>query len=408
MMIQIPEGRRLNYTLITILLIALCARVVFVLTLENRFYFPDSYGYDAMAKNIISGKGFIVSENLQAGRAPLYPGFLAVCYTLFGEKLLVIRLIQALLSTFSCLLVYLIAKRIFNSSVGIIATLITALYPFFVFFSGLILSETVFIFLLLLLVYLLVVLEQYDKWWLAAAAGVINACAILTRPSFVLFFVFLGLFWFLKAFRVKGLMVSRIKSYLVIIIFTCLTMSPWVIRNYLVFDKFIPVTATGGLALYEANSPYATGGCAPDWDLPAAIKKLPEADYDAILRKMAVQYIKDNPMRFIKLSMIKFSRFWNVVPNFDEYRSIKYALASIFSFGVVLLFALWEIFRLRKQWRLIIILLTPVFYFTLIHMVFIGSIRYRIPIEPYLIILAASSLVSLLVRLKLIAMREKG
>ncbi|MFC1525139.1 ArnT family glycosyltransferase, partial [Planctomycetota bacterium] len=171
------------WLLLVIFLIALGLRVGFVLTLENKFYFPDSYQYDTVAQNIISGNGFMVSENLRAGRPPAYPLFLSISYLLFGKSLFVIRFIQALLSTLSCLVVYLIGKKVFDQRTGLIAAVITAIYPFFIFFSGLILTETIFILLLLVFIYLLINLEQRGNIWLAVLAGVINGVAILTRAS---------------------------------------------------------------------------------------------------------------------------------------------------------------------------------------------------------------------------------
>jgi hypothetical protein len=126
--------------------------------------------------------------------------------------------------------------------------------------------------------------------------------------------------------------------------------------------------------------------------VPKEIDQLPEVERDSALKKLALDYIKEHPGRFLYLAWLKFSRFWNVVPNYNEYQSNKYILVSIFSFGPVLLLALWALIRLRYQWIIWLILIAPIIYFTLIHMVFSSGIRYRAPVEPYLIILAATSI----------------
>ncbi|MFC1525092.1 hypothetical protein ACFL5I_01755, partial [Planctomycetota bacterium] len=158
--------------------------------------------------------------------------------------------------------------------------------------------------------------------------------------------------------------------------------------------------------IYEANSPGATGGVRNYIahnqliSQKPEINQLSEIEQDIAFRKEALKWISKHPTEFIRLALVKFARFWNIVPNFSVYRSAKYALTSIFSFGIVLLLALWELLRLRHHWPKWIILLTPILYFTIVHMVFIGSIRFRIPIEPYLIILAANNISYNSIRLK--------
>ena len=107
------------------------------------------------------------------------------------------------------------------------------------------------------------------------------------------------------------------------------------------------------------------------------------------MKEEAYVYILNNPQRFIELAGIKFLRFWRLWPYTEHYQQLYIVTASLLSYGVVLLFAIGFVFFHAKNY---FIKLTPIFaltiYLTLIHMVTIGSIRYRFPLEPFLIIFA--------------------
>jgi hypothetical protein len=95
-----------------------------------------------------------------------------------------------------------------------------------------------------------------------------------------------------------------------------------------------------------------------------------------------------HPADVARVALKKFVRFWNVVPNAAEFGGL-YAAISAASFGPVLLFALAGLLRMRRHWRALAPMLVIVAYFSLLHTLTIASRRYRLPIEPLLIALAA-------------------
>ena len=109
-------------------------------------------------------------------------------------------------------------------------------------------------------------------------------------------------------------------------------------------------------------------------------------------KEAALRYIESNPAAFVRAAARKFVRFWNIVPNAAEFHGGLYALISAASFGPVLLLALIAAVRRRRQWRMLAPLYLIVGYFTFVHVVTIASLRYRLPIEPLLIVLAAEPL----------------
>lgn len=374
---------------------ALLLRLLFAGTLEGRLYFDDAVEYHGVALSLLQGKGLVNDvEGLGvAATPPLYPFFLAACYFLFGESILTVRIVQALIGSLSCLLLYLVGREAFGKPAGLVAAWIGALYPFFVFLSGFLLTETLFIFLLLLLLLLLLKSAKQNGAGKAAAAGIVGGLAILLRPSLLFFPFLLGPLWILVG-RPRW---RASKAFGAFLIFALLTVAPWTVRNYLRLGAFVPVTTHGGWSLYEANSPRGTGGPAMEevgW--PKEVSGMSEVERDRFLTRQALLFIRQHPLNFLKLAFVKLARFWNVVPNFAEYRSPGYVLVSLVCFTPVLILGLWGIVITLKEKGGIVpsILALPILYYTLLHMVFIGSIRYRIPIDALLILFASHRVTS--------------
>ena len=186
--------------LLIILLLALTLRIGYVLTLENKLYFPDSFRYYNIGVGLAEGRGYS-----SAFTAPLYPLFLSGIYRLFGDSYLTVRIIQALVGTASVFLIYLLGRNIFSGKVGLIASFITAFYPFFIFFTGLLLTETLFIFLLLSLIYLLHRMMAIRKINYAIGSGLIAGLCILIKPLIAYFLPFALLIFLIVSRNKRGI-----------------------------------------------------------------------------------------------------------------------------------------------------------------------------------------------------------
>jgi 4-amino-4-deoxy-L-arabinose transferase-like glycosyltransferase len=359
---------------------AFFVRIAFILTLKNQFYFDDEYEYFKMVENFLSGKGLIVSENLKAFRPPLYPLILSLLYFL-KFNLLGIRIFQTIISSLTVIFIYLLGKEIFDEKTGFFSSLISIFYPFFIFYTGFLLTETLFVFLIVLtFFYLVKIVEKNGN--LSLKAGIIMGLAGLTRPNIQLFFL-------ISIFHILFLK-DKWKKILLFSAGFCVVLMPWIIRNYKIFHKLIPGTTMGGWVFWEGNNLYSEGG--PCSYFPRGILEIEETQRDKILYNMTFKVIKENPKRFLFLMKNKFKRFWNIVPNAPEFeRKILYRFISVFSFGILMPFFIIGFFISFKN-KKAHFFHSLIIFFTISHMVFLASIRYRLPIEPFYIILSVSGL----------------
>jgi 4-amino-4-deoxy-L-arabinose transferase-like glycosyltransferase len=317
---------------------------------------------------------------------PLYPALVAVTGPGWTQLLIDIGL-----STAMIWLVYDLANLIFaNRRTALLASALTAVYPYFIFFSVVGLTETLFMTL---------IVAAYVCWYrnMHAAAAMFSVLAILTRPIFDPLAPILVLYFALAIQRLS--IGAAIKKLIVYAAMYCLLMAPWWLHNYNAYGNFVRLNLGSGLALYSANNPLnQTGGIDTKLDVStAAFGQISDPiARDKALRDAAVAYIKDNPERFLIKALLKFERFWYPWPHTEKYNSFIYIIISLCSFVPVLVMALvFLILWGRPYVRRIAPLVLFGVYLTTIHMIFPGSLRYRLPLEPFLIVLAAAGTIHL-------------
>jgi hypothetical protein len=172
-------------------------------------------------------------------------------------------------------------------------------------------------------------------------------------------------------------------------------MSPWWIRNYLLFDAFVPFSTGAAKNLYLGNNPN-NPHAGVDWRTgaePDVVERIDaiadESARQSAYSKAAMDYIAAEPTAFLDRAARKFVRFWNVVPNAEVYSGNVYRIISVLTFGPVLLLATFCALLWRRTARALLPIYLLIGYFTLVHMITIASLRYRLPIEPFLIVMAA-------------------
>lgn len=399
---------------------ALVLRIAFILYVNGNYYFPDSNQYMIYARNLVSGLGYNTLPDTAwfALRTPGYSLLIALVYKVFGagnfSNFLVV-LIQAVLSSLTCVYIFLIGNKIAGRAVGYLSGLFYAVYPFSVFYSAYILSETLAIFLFVICVWFLINITERRGYVYAVLAGLSFGYLHLVKTSVFPLILALGILLIVADLKRIG---GNVLRFVVMFVAVMAIVAPWAIRNYTVFGKFISSSTMGGFVLYSGNNPknVTGGGIYPDdLDYPADIKtkyaeqlKLSseyflsenkdrtslrkiaeiELEIDNMYKQKAVDFIKKNPGRFISFGFKKFGRLWRVTPYASDYSSAKYKIISILSYGVLIPFFLIGIVLAIIKWKVWYAIILPILYITAVHCVFIGSVRYREPVMPFFIIIS--------------------
>lgn len=334
----------------------------------------DAGSYRDLARGLIE-HGVIAGGFYQM---PLYPVMIALTGFGWGQLAADIAL-----SVASVWLVYAIAVELFGDRLAaLLAATAAACYPPLIFFAVVGLSESLFITMLLA-----AFLCWYRGWFTLGA--VFAVLAILTRPIFDAMAPVLIIVFALAVHRLT--VVQTVGRLLVYGMIYCVMMLPWWFNNYNVFGRFVRLAPNLGTVLYAGNNPLnASGGgnMGVDYDPSAFAGIADPLARDAALRDAALDYIKRDPIRFVKMAGLKFIRMWRFWPANEGYASVKVMLVSVLSFVPVLLLAGVGLFAARARW----LRLSPILLFglglTAISMVLVGTIRYRLPVEPFLLILA--------------------
>jgi 4-amino-4-deoxy-L-arabinose transferase-like glycosyltransferase len=408
--------------MILVLLAALGARLAAAWWWESRtaerFSFGDSESYWVLGRAIAHGGPYEYgSPEARVFRAPGYPFLLAPLFVLGRDNPPVrwARLLGAVLGTATVGGVGWMAWRLFGGRAGLAAAAIVAFEPGAVAMSVMVLSEALFCPLMVLHLALWMAASfspeptatagaahhARRRWlrakqYLPAAAGIAAGAAALTRPSWLLFTpmaILAGLF-------VSGERKRQLAIGAIMLLGMAAAMAPWWIRNYRVIGRFVPTTLQVGASLYDGWNPKATGASDLSFverfasderarQVGVAGEQLPfEYRLDRRLRSEAVAWACENPGRAVQLAAVKFLRIWNIWPNEPGLSAWPIRLAVLVTYvPIAFLAALSAVRTVRWGWPYVLCWL-PAVYFTAIHMVFVGSIRYRVPAMLMLAVLA--------------------
>ena len=384
-------------TLILIFLLSFALRFVWVLKLGPKLYWEDEYQYDKIATNLLEGKGYTLNGvEPTAYRPPGQPIFLAMLYLSLGHNLLLVRISQSILGSLACLLVYLICTKLsFSKPCSIIASLLTALYPYNIYAAGSLYPIILITFLLLLATLFLVdAYSRYNRLTLIGAGICLGLGALTTTHIFVLFLYIP--FWLILSPRLFTL--KKKLTYLSIVSITfALTVAPWFGRNFYVFHK-ITFSTNGGYNFWLGNNQVATSTSGRRLSPPVELSKkldlaASEVAKEEIFIKEALDFIKENPARFLQLSLEKALKFFSFYPETatqNEHTNNKTKIISILSYGPILIFGILGMYTLRRRWKELSIFFWYFFSFMLLCSFTISKIRFRLPLDIYLIIFSSS------------------
>jgi hypothetical protein len=316
--------------------VALLLRVLNILFMRESSPFydmpaTDSALYDAVAKTLAKGN-WLGDEVFYYN--PFYPYFLGLLYALFGESYTVVKVIQAFIGSASAVLVFVIAKRLFDRPVALIAGGIAAAYGVFIFYDELLLAATVSISLLLLAMHLLLRAGERPSIRRFSAAGFLVGLAFLSRPTV---FPLVAVLWVI--YRLRKERVSFIAVRLAVLgTAAALMIAPVTIRNYAVGDDLVLISSHTGSNIYLGNHEDSNGYFVLPRSMPRTLidnptdvrdyfKKMAEEDIGRELKPSEVsqywsakgfEYISSHPVDWLKLAGQKLMRLVNEYESSDN------------------------------------------------------------------------------------------
>ena len=128
------------------------------------------------------------------------------------------------------------------------------------------------------------------------------------------------------------------------------------------------------------------------FDRDNLMAKMTEWDVDQHYKQAAWQFARQNPGRAVELTFLKSWRYWKPWPSAEQFGGFLPALLVFVFFVPVCVLAVRGWWLARKRTWAWLLTLGPILYFAAIHTVFVGSLRYRLPAEYPLCVLAAVGL----------------
>jgi len=362
----------------------------------------DNFGFawemGRIGRSIALGHGFGSPYEGNTGPSawepPLYPFLMGGVFKIFGIYTLasawVLLGINSLLATLTTIPIFWIAQRTFGERIAVWSAYSWALCPYVWYWSIHWIWDTTFTPLVLACIFLVALeLQDWPGWRGWIYFGALFGVGALANPTMLAFLPFCGLWiWRQRYHRglpsLTGVALSSLAFFIVL--------SPWLIRNYEAFGRFVFVRDDFGLQFRLGNGPYADGMLMPflqpnlDPVELAKFQRMGELAYAAECKRLAFEWICAHPSRFALISLKRFFYFWNGVPrptssaSWIDFRSSAFLATSVL--------ALWGLGRALRQkrpgaWLFAGLVLTypAVYYFVYPHA------RYRHPMEPELIIL---------------------
>ena len=384
-----------EYYFFLVFALALIVRILFLVIFDGltRELDGDEGAYHTRAVEILSGDFLGSSE-----RPPFLGVIIAPVYLIFGEEPAYARFLMVLISSLSASFVFLLANLFINKyNISFFCSLLWVFYPPSIWYSTWILTETVSAFLVILIaIYMYKIIENKSYINVFACALFLGFLA-LTRSLYLFLPIALLMFWlaYLCLFKRQ---ISYIKNNFKLLLFGLLSFSivltPWVVHNLILYDKFIPHSTQGGHLLLVSNgmlgnSDVKSGKYTKD------ILKIPELvnsdqinayEYDLLKREIALDSIKNNITSLPEPVMNRVKNFWHFRPDpYDSSWTINDSVMGLIWIPV-LLFFIFGIFNLPIRVTLPILLV--ILYACFMVIPFWGSPRFRFPVDSLIILIA--------------------
>jgi 4-amino-4-deoxy-L-arabinose transferase-like glycosyltransferase len=321
-----------------------------------------------------------------------------------GDLVRAIEYVQAVIGALTILLVFMLARRVFDVRTGLIAAALVAFYPNLITITATLQLETFFIALSLLAVLVLVPAAAGDDTRVVrlVAGGALTGAVALVRPTIALLIVaFLVTRWIARTPWRK-----LVRDFALVAISMIAIIVPWTIRNAVALHAFVPVSTGIGPALCMSRNQEATGGldtailvrqCSPpDQKIAPGTG---DTETNSYATRHAVHWVVAHPLEEVKFWWWRMDlAYRHDTSGLDQYeglmghraRRLADAVSDDVSFvvlGLALIGAAIVVTGRRPARGLFLVATTLAF--AIVPAILFGDPRYRVPAEPFFAILAA-------------------
>ena len=460
MLDRIKSNKFLIITLLLIFFLGLGVRLGLIcMTPGASPYWGMWAGVQEAARNLVEGHGCVTG---QAGQFTPYTalppgsvGLLAGTYWAFGEyNDIYLRVIQAIIDSFGCLLMFLIGRELFSRRIGLIAAFLYAIYLPIAYLSTWPLHDALMPFITLISLYFFVKAVRTRAIKFYILSGLFAGVGCYFQPTTVLLPLMFGLGLFIYSLRkinFKECILNVAKVTAVMMAVLVLVVSPWMVRNYHVTGALILMRPTLWQGIWEGfgefenpvgavlSDEHATNLAKealgedvkpwspeteayfrgevlntikeyPGWWLSVLAKRVPRTivnfselgiNAHPLLsedsRVLLAHLYRDAPAIGYKeaigglMTGMKDGTFWEMIRS-HPYGLLYFGLVGFFA-AVPPLLSVVAIWAMRRNWRPLILVATVPVYFSAVHIfTFVASYKSIVPASLGYIIFSAIAL----------------
>ncbi len=398
-------SRRELVALAGALLLALAIRVGYVLLTRGHTLAGDEASYDVYGRLIVAGHWFWSTEpygiaHASLWKAPGYPLWVGVGYRALGIHPDRLYLVQALVSTATVALTWVLGRRLFGVRAGLAAAFVVAVYPLAWQFDVRAYSEVLAT--PITVAVLIVALTRPPTRGSAMGLGGLMGVALLVRPSSVFLFAGVAVAWWLAC----GWRTGTLRLALAVGV-AALCVLPWAYRNHHVAGGFVPISMQDAAAYGTFNDDSAHDTVwrwawrpvpSRDRDLYDPRDPLPDLELRSRLSHRARRYALDHPASVPEAFFWNgLSRLWDVrrparavTEVHFEGRTKAVTIAGLVMYYPLLVLALAGLWRWRRRHELVWPVLAVALAASIVYTSDSGT-RYHAPLEPLVVVLACGA-----------------
>lgn len=362
----------------------------------------DAIYYALAALQNAEGRWFqqVAGTGPAADHPPMTALLLTPVAGITDGSILAERFVMVAIGTAAVVAMAVLAAQLAGRVAGLATGVIAALYAGFWVNDGLLMSESPTALLVALILLTALRLSARPSVAGAAVLGAVGGVAALTRAELVLLVVLLAAPATLAARPDGAAWRTRLRDLAVVGVTAGAIVAPWVGWNLARFEEPVLLSTNGGFTLAGANcdTSYYTSGIG-FWNLECSFAASPGAgdhsEMDEALRAAAFEYVGDNADRLPAVVLARLGRTWGVYApeqmvelNVGEGRERGVSWAAMVSYWLLLPVAAAGVPIARRSGVRLWPLVATVVLVTVVTVLFYGIVRFRLPADVSLVVLA--------------------